>query len=93
MKRDIPLGIFVPKKIQKIIYPDEKIDYEKYYILATILRRLSVLISYYILNDIKAKPNHITLISITLCFFISYNFISGFFFIWIFIGLFVGFIR
>ena len=77
MNNKKPFGILVPNKIQKIIYNQEKIEYEKLYILATILRRFSVIISYYILNPLKIKPNHITILSIFLCFEIGYNFING----------------
>ena len=44
-----PWGIFIPQKIQKIIYPKEKIEYEGPYILATISRRISVILTYYML--------------------------------------------
>ena len=43
-KKEKPWGIFLPKGIQKIIYPQDKIDYEYGYILATFLRRISVII-------------------------------------------------
>ena len=33
-----PLGIILPLKIQKVIYPSEKIQYESPYILATLFR-------------------------------------------------------
>ena len=71
-----PFGIILPLKIQKIIYPQEKIQYESPYILASLLRRLTVLISYYILYPLKISPNFITSISIILCVPISFYFIK-----------------
>jgi len=62
-----PFGIFVPKKIQKIIYPKKKIEYEGPYILATLLRRVSVILTYYILNPLKISANTISLFG----FFVS----------------------
>ena len=44
-------GIFIPIKIQKIIYSDNKIEGD--YVLDTLLRRISIPISYYILNKLK----------------------------------------
>lgn len=72
-----PFGIFVPKKIQKIVYPKEKIDYEKPYILATISRRISVIISFYILNKIGIKPNSVSFFSIFVSFFVLYFFFNS----------------
>ena len=77
-----PFGILVPQKIQRKIYPRTKIDYEKPYILATILRRLSVIISYYILNNLGIKPNTITIFSfivamVSAFFFVNANFFYG----------------
>ena len=71
-----PFGIILPLKIQKIIYPQEKIQYESPYILASLLRRLTVLISYFILYPLKISPNLITSISIVLCIPISFYFIN-----------------
>ena len=68
-----PFGIFIPQKIQKKIYPRSKIEYEKPYILATILRRFSVRILTTFLTEIK--PNTITIFS----FFFSMG--SAFFFV------------
>ena len=69
-----PFGILVPQKIQRKVYPRSKIDYEKPYILATILRRVSVIISYYFLNNLGIKPNTITIfsfiIAVTSAFFL-----------------------
>ena len=76
-----PLGIILPLKIQKVIYPSEKIQYESPYILATLFRRLTVLITYYILYPLRVSPNLITIISIILCLPISYCFINQFFFV------------
>ncbi len=72
--REKPLGILVPKKIQKIIYPFEKIRYEKPYLLATLSRRVSVILSYYFLNKIEIKPNTITIFSILVSFLCFYFF-------------------
>lgn len=76
-----PFGIFLPLKIQKIIYPAKKIQYESPYVLATILRRLTVLISYYILYPLRINPNFITSISIILCLLIALCMINQFFLI------------
>ena len=70
-----PFGILIPQKIQKKIYPRSKIDYEKPYILATFLRRFSVVLSFYILNKFKIKPNTVTIFS----FFVAMG--SAFFFV------------
>jgi phosphatidylglycerophosphate synthase len=77
-----PWGIFIPQKIQKIIYPKEKIEYEGPYILATISRRISVILTYYILNRIKIRPNSVSIFSILvsflcLIFFINSNYVFG----------------
>ena len=72
-----PLGIFVPKKIQKIIYPFEKIQYEKPYLLATLSRRISVVISYYVLNKMHIKPNSVSIFSIFISFLCFYFFINS----------------
>ncbi len=77
-----PFGILVPQKIQRKVYPRSKIDYEKPYILATILRRVSVIISYYFLNNLGIKPNTITIFSFIIAvtsafFFINTNFFYG----------------
>ena len=72
-----PLGIFVPKRIQKIIYPFEKIQYEKPYLLATISRRISVVISYYVLNKMQIKPNSVSIFSIFISFLCFYFFINS----------------
>ena len=77
-----PWGIFVPLKIQKIIYPKEKIEYEGPYILATLFRRISVILTYYILNKLQIKPNSVSLFSILisffcLMFFINSNYVYG----------------
>jgi phosphatidylglycerophosphate synthase len=74
-------GIFVPYKIQKILYPTEKIEYESGYIFATILRRISVIITFYVLYPLRVHPNIISLLSIILIFISSYLFINGLFFI------------
>ena len=76
-----PFGIILPLEIQKIIYPLEKIKYENPYILATILRRLTVLITYYVLYPLRISPNFITIISIILCLPIAYYFINQYFFL------------
>tara|TARA_B100001758_G_C18267902_1_gene534706 strand:- start:153 stop:944 length:792 start_codon:yes stop_codon:yes gene_type:complete len=80
-KKEKPWGIFLPKGIQKIIYPQDKIDYEYGYILATFLRRISVLITYYILSPLRISPNFITVFSITLVFLISILLIKSYFFL------------
>jgi len=77
-----PWGIFVPLKIQKIIYPKEKIEYEGPYILATLLRRVSVILTYYILNRIKISANSVSFVSFFLSFsclffFINSNYLFG----------------
>ena len=71
-----PIGIILPAKIQKVIYPQEKIQYESPYILASLLRRLTVLISYYILYPLKISPNFISSVAILLCIPISFYFIN-----------------
>ena len=76
-----PFGIVLPLKIQKIIYPAEKIQYENPYILATILRRITVLITYHVLFPLRISPNFITIISIFLCLPIAYYFINQHFFL------------
>ena len=76
-----PFGIILPLKIQKIIYPAEKIQYENPYILATILRRITVLITYHLLYPLRISPNFITIVSIFLCFPIAYYFINQYFFL------------
>ena len=75
--KEKPLGILVPKNIQKIIYPFEKIQYEKPYLLATISRRISVILSYYVLNKIRVKPNTISVFSIFLSFLCFYFFVNS----------------
>lgn len=77
-----PWGIIVPLKIQRVIYPKEKIEYEGPYILATLLRRFSVILTYYILNRIKISPNMVTLFSFIvslfcLIFFIKSSYVLG----------------
>lgn len=73
-------GILVPLNIEKILYPKEKIEYESGYILATILRRISVIITYYILFPLRIGPNVITIFSIFLIFLSSFFFINSKFF-------------
>jgi phosphatidylglycerophosphate synthase len=77
-----PWGIFVPLKIQKIIYPKEKIDYEGPYILATLSRRISVVLTYYFLNRIKISANSVSFFSFFVSFsclflFINSNYLCG----------------
>ena len=75
--REKPLGILVPKNIQKIIYPFEKIQYEKPYLLATLSRRISVILTYYVLNKIQVKPNTISVFSIFISFLCFYFFVNS----------------
>ena len=77
-----PWGIFVPLKIQKIIYPKEKIEYEGPYVLATLSRRISVLLSYYILNKFRVSPNSVSFFSffvsfLSVIFLFNSNYIAG----------------
>ena len=72
-----PWGIFIPVKIQKIIYSDEKIEYEGPYILDTLLRRVSIPISYYILDKLKISANVITLFSFFIAFLVLFLFINS----------------
>ena len=75
--REKPLGILVPKNIQKIIYPFEKIQYEKPYLLATLSRRISVILTYYVLNKIQVKPNTVSVFSIFISFLCFYFFVNS----------------
>ena len=73
-------GIFIPIKIQKIIYSDNKIEGD--YVLDTLLRRISIPISYYILNKLKISANVITFFSffisfLVLFFFVNSNYLYG----------------
>jgi phosphatidylglycerophosphate synthase len=72
-----PWGIFVPLKIQKIIYPKEKIDIEGPYILATLSRRVSVVVTYYLLNKIKISPNSVSFFGFFVSFFCMFFFINS----------------
>ena len=77
-----PWGIFIPKKIQKIIYPQEKIIYENPYVLMNLSRRISIILSYYILNKINISANFVSFFSIIISivcslFFINSNFLIG----------------
>jgi len=72
-----PWGIFVPLKIQKIIYPKEKIEYEGPYILATLSRRVSVILTYYILNRIKISANSVSFFSFFVSFFCLFFLINS----------------
>jgi len=77
--REKPLGILVPKRIQKIIYPSIKIQYEKPYILATLSRRISVILTYYVLNRMNIKPNTISVFSIFTSFLCFYFFVNSYY--------------
>ena len=72
-----PWGILVPLKIQKIIYPKDKAEYERPYILSTISRRISVILSYYILNRTNISPNFVTFFSLIILFFCLIFFINS----------------
>tara|TARA_B100001057_G_scaffold230669_1_gene230934 strand:+ start:194 stop:979 length:786 start_codon:yes stop_codon:yes gene_type:complete len=72
-----PWGILVPLKIQKIIYPKDKAEYERPYILSTISRRISVILSYYILNRSNISPNFVTFFSLIILFFCLIFFINS----------------
>ena len=62
------MGIFLPG-IQKIIYPQDKIDYEYGYIL-TFKKDISLNYLLYFIS-LRISPNFITVFSITLVFLIS----------------------
>ena len=83
-----PWGIFVPLKIQKIIYPKEKIEYEGPYILATLLRRVSVILTYYILNPVKISANTISLSGFFVSFFCLVSLINSNYFFGSFLSCF-----
>ena len=72
-----PWGIFIPVKVQKIVYSDKKIEYEGPYILNTLLRRISVPASYYILNRLKISANIITFFSFFIAFLILFLFLNS----------------
>ena len=48
--------------------------------MATILRRISVVLTYYILYPLRVNPNAVSLFSILLVFLASYLFINSYFF-------------
>ena len=72
----------MPLKIQKIIYPKEKIEYEGPYVLATLSRRVSVILTYYFLNRVKISPNSVSFFSffvaiLCLLFLVNSNYLIG----------------
>ena len=70
-----PWGIFIPVRIQKIIYSEKKIEED--YILDTLLRRISVPTSYYVLNKLKISANAITFFSIFIAFLVLFLFVNS----------------
>ena len=70
-----PWGIFIPVRIQKIIYSEKKIEED--YILDTLLRRISVPTSYYVLNKLKISANAITFLSIFIAFLVLFLFVNS----------------
>lgn len=70
-----PWGIFIPIRIQKIIYSDKKIEED--YILDTLLRRISVPTSYYILNKLRVSANAITFFSFFIAFLVLFFFANS----------------
>jgi phosphatidylglycerophosphate synthase len=77
-----PWGILIPKKYAEKIFPKSKRDYANYFILHSILRRVSTLITFYLLKNTNIKPNAISFFQFLITFFISFcfanlNFILG----------------
>ena len=77
-----PWGILIPKKYADIIFPKSKRDYANFFILHSILRRFSTVITYYILRHTNIKPNSISIFQFLLTiiigiFFILSKFVIG----------------
>ena len=52
-----PWGILIPEKYIEKIFPKSKRDYANYFILHSILRRISTLITFYVLKTISGYPD------------------------------------
>lgn len=71
-----PWGILIPEKYIEKIFPKSKRDYANYFILHSILRRVSILITFYVLKNSIIKPNLISYFQFFITFTISISFIN-----------------
>ena len=85
-----PWGILIPEKYIEKIFPKSKRDYANYFILHSILRRISTLITFYVLKNSIIKPNFVSYLQFFITFTISLSFInqgfvigSGLLFFWV----------
>ena len=75
-------GILIPQKYANLIFPKSKRVYANFFILHSILRRVSTLITYYILRHTNITPNSISLFQFVLTIVIGImfsfsNFLNG----------------
>ena len=73
-------GILIPQKYADLIFPKSKRVYANFFILHSILRRVSTLITYYILRHTNITPNSISLFQFVLTIVIGIMFAFGIFF-------------